>query len=128
MKRMIRIAVLSLAGASTLLMAGCATTEPLWFIATPGYVDSRIALSEEAVRQEYEQSIARLEAELADQRATAEELAALAEMIEEIDASNRELLGLAETLEDRLEDLPRETIAQLVEILEAYLAEGELRR
>ena len=45
-----------------------------------------------------------------------DELAALADVIGEIESSNQELLGLADELEDRLAELPRETIRQLVEI------------
>lgn len=114
-------AILIAAGAA--LLAGCATTEPIWFIATPGYVDSRIARSEEETRQQYEQEIASLEQEVDEQRTAARELAALADVIAELESSNRELLGLADDLEVRLANLPDETIRQLVTILEDYLAE-----
>ncbi|MCK4516276.1 MAG: hypothetical protein KAU31_13525 [Spirochaetaceae bacterium] len=106
------------------LFAGCATTKPLWFIATPGYVEAQIATSENAIRLEYEAEIARLQDELNAQRAVSDELVALADVIAEIEDSNQELLGLADELEDRLSELPLETIRQLVEILQQHLQES----
>ena len=103
---------------------GCATTEPLWFIATPGYVEARIATSESAIRLEYEAEIARLQDELRAQRVVSDELVALADVIAEIENSNQELLGLADELEDRFSELPRETIRQLVAILQRHLEES----
>ncbi len=105
------------------LFAGCATTEPIWFIATPGYVEAQIATSENATRLEYEAEIARLQDELNAQRAVSDELVALADVIAKIENSNQELLGLADELEDRLSELPHETIRQLVEILQQHLDE-----
>ena len=108
---------------TVVLFAGCATTEPIWFIATPGYVEAQIATSENATRGDYEAQIARLQDELDAQRTVSDELAGLAEVIAEIESSNQELLGLADELEDRLAELPRETIRQLVEILQQHLEE-----
>ena len=107
-----------------LMLAGCATTKPIWFIATPGYVEAQIATSENATRLEYETQIARLQDDMDTQRAISDELAALADVIAEIEGSNRELLGLADELEVRLAELPRETIRQLVEILQQHLEES----
>jgi hypothetical protein len=104
-------------------LAGCATTKPIWFIATPGYVEAQIATSEGATRAEYEGQIAEIQNELNRQRQVTEELAALTDVISDIERNNRELLGLADELEDRLAALPRETIRQLVEILERHLEE-----
>jgi len=108
---------------TVVLFAGCATTEPIWFIATPGYVEAQIATSENATRGDYEAQIARLQDELEAQRTVSDKLAGLAEVIAEIESSNQELLGLADALEDRLAELPRETIRQLVEILQQHLEE-----
>ena len=108
---------------ATISLAGCATTKPIWFIATPGYVEAQIATSEDATRSEYEAQIAQLQRDLNAQRAVADELAALTGVISEIESNNRELLGLADELEDRLAALPRETIRQLVDILERHLEE-----
>lgn len=107
--------------AAVSFLAGCATTEPIWFIATPGYVESRIATSEEATRRSYEAEIAQVQSELESQREVASELAAMADIIAEVEQNNRELLALADVLEDRLQNLPTETIRQLVIILQEHL-------
>jgi hypothetical protein len=113
------------------LLAACNTTQPVGFIATPGYVDAQIAASEEAMRLEYEsllvqkdREIARLQRELEDQRVVADELAGLADLIRDVDASNRELQELASEVEVRLQDIPNETLEILVEILSRHL-EGQ---
>ena len=106
-----------------LVLSGCATTKPIWFIATPGYVEVQIATSEEATRQEYEAEIAQLQGDIDQQRAAAEELAVLASVIAEIESSNRALLDLADELEGRLAALPQDTIRELVNVLQIYLEE-----
>lgn len=103
------------------LFAGCQSTRPIWFIATPGYVEARIAGSEEAIRAEYELEIEKLQARLTEQEQAAEELAQLASIIEEVDANNKELQELAQGVELRLDDLPEETLQLLVEVLSDYL-------
>lgn len=108
-----------------LLLAGCQTTEPIWFIATPGYVESRIAGSEAAMRREYELEIAELRRRLAEQEAAAAELAELATVIRDVEASNKELQQLAQDVEERLNELPTETIHMLVDVLSEYLEERE---
>jgi len=113
------------------VLVSCHTTEPIWFIATPGYVDAQIASSEETMRMEYERllvqkdrEIARLQRELDEQRAVAEELSGLADLIREVDADNRELKGLASQVEVRLDQIPNETLQILVELLTRHL-EGQ---
>ena len=46
MKGRIIIAVLALG-----TLAACQSTKPVWFIATPGYVEAELATSEDALRQ-----------------------------------------------------------------------------
>jgi len=106
---------------AALLSAGCQSTRPIWFIATPGYVKARIASSEEAIRAEYEIEIEKLQEQLAEQERAAKELSQLASIIEEVDASNKELQELAQDVEQRLEALPNETLKLLVEVLSEYL-------
>ena len=103
---------------------GCRTTEPVWFIATPGYVESRIARSEDALRLEYEAELAeqameieRLRVDLTMHQAIAEELTALARIIREVELNNAELRELGAALEQRLTGLPEETIRLIVEAL-----------
>jgi uncharacterized coiled-coil protein SlyX len=103
------------------LLAGCQTTQPLWFIATPGYVEAQLAMREEALRQDYEGRIEELEKEVAEQRAVADELAGLAEVIREVEASNQELQTLATAVEAEIEDMPEETIRIIVEVLSRHL-------
>jgi len=119
-----RLNVTLLASVVLLTAAGCASTEPIWFIATPGYVDSRIAVSEESVRSEYEAEIARLESELQDQRRVSEELAGLSSIIDEVDRSNQELRELASEVEERLRTIPAETIRRIVDVLQEHLQDA----
>jgi hypothetical protein len=127
----LRLAVLA---AAAVMVSGCATTKPIWFIATPGYVEAQIASSEDAMRAEYEsrlaekdREIARLREELDAQRAVAEDLAGMADIITEVESSNRELQSLASDVERRLEELPRDTIQELVDILARHLEEDASR-
>ena len=111
-----------------IMASSCASTKPIWFIATPAYVEAQIATSEDATREEYDARIRQLEAELDSQKTVSSELAALAEVISEVESSNRELVRLADDLEDRLAELPGETIREIVEILQRYLDEGSIPR
>ena len=103
------------------LLVSCRTTEPIGFIATPGYVEAQLAAREEALRADYGARIAELESELAEQRAVSEELASLAAVIRDVEASNRELQGLASQVEQEIRDLPTTTIEILVEVLTRHL-------
>ena len=105
----------------TVLLAACRTTEPIWFVATPGYVEARIAASEAAVRSDYDARLHELQRELDDQRAVAERLATLSELIEAVDAGNRELRGLANQIEEQLAGLPQEIISEIIDALTAHL-------
>ena len=113
------------------ILVSCSTTDPIWFIATPGYVDAQIASSEETMRLEYERQlvqkdreIARLQRELEEQRAVADELAGLVDLVHRIDADNHELMGLADQYEAELARIPNETLQILVELLSRHL-EGQ---
>lgn len=119
-----RLVIWSCVIAATAAAGGCRTTEPVWFIATPGYVESRIARSEEALRREYEAELAeqameieRLRIDLTMHQAIAEELTALARIIRDVELSNAELRELGSALEQRLAGLPEETIRLIVEAL-----------
>lgn len=98
---------------ATSTLGGCASTEPIWFIATPGFVEAQIMASEAAVQADYEEKLAQrdarideLEAELSAQQAVAEEL--------------RELVGDI----SRIDLLPTETLRLLVDVLDDYLREN----
>ena len=104
-----------------LVLAGCQSTKPILFIATPGYVDAQIAMREEAMRQDYDARIADLERELAVQKSAADELANLAGVITEVEQKNRELEELAGRVEQEIQDLPYDTIEIIVEVLTRHL-------
>lgn len=116
----VRYALLTLALG---VLVSCQTTRPIWFIATPGYVDAKLATQEEAIRSDYESRISQLEAELDSQRQVAQELADLSGVIREVEASNRELQELAAQVERELAGLPEETIRLIVEALTRHLEE-----
>lgn len=135
--------ILILLGTASILAAGCSTTKPILFIATPGYVDQEIA----AVRNEVERAVAENESEAAivseevevireeiaavseeleRQREVAAELAALAEDLAGLQASTAELEALAAQVEGRLGSLPLETLQLLRDVLAEYLAGRDL--
>ena len=120
MKGRIIIAVLALA-----MLAACQSTKPVWFIATPGYVEAEVATSEDALRKEYDARIEELESELASQREVTEELAGLTTVIRDVEASNAELRDLASQVEDEIAALPEETIRTIVDVLTRHLDESE---
>jgi hypothetical protein len=107
------------------VLVSCQTTEPIWFIATPGYVEAQIATREAALRRDYDVRIEALETELDDQRRITDELAGLSEVIREVEASNVELRELAARVEEEIADLPEETIRTIVDVLTRHLEDSE---
>ena len=115
MKRTI-VALAAIAMMAAFVLGGCASTDPIWFIATPGFVEAQIMASEGALQADYEEKLAerdarieKLESELAAQQAVAEELRALVGDISRIDL------------------LPTETLRLLVDVLDDYLRENAPR-
>ena len=104
---------------------GCSTTEPVWFIATPGYVEAQIATREHALRREYDDRIYGLEHELESQRRVSNEVADLGRAIREVEADNRELQVLAAEFERAIQGLPAHTIQAIVDALTGYLESAE---
>ena len=80
----VRYVMLTLALA---VLASCQSTKPFLFIATPGYVEAKLAAQEEVIRSDYEARISQLEAELSSQREVAQELADLSGVIREVESS-----------------------------------------
>lgn len=120
-----RIVAYAAVGLAVVLLGSCQTTEPLWFIATPGYVEAQVATSEQALRREYDVRIKELETQLAGQREVTDELAGLSDIIRDVEASNAELRELADQVEREIEDLPEETIRTIVDVLTRHLQETE---
>lgn len=115
----------AVASAAVLLaLASCQSTEPILFIATPGYVENQLARQEASIRDEYDARIAELEAELDEQRTVSDELAGLSQVIRDVESSTRELEQLAAQVEDELAGLPEETIRIIVDVLTRHL-DGE---
>ncbi len=100
-----------------LTLNGCATLAGKIGIASEAYVDEQIAVMRSEMEEE---STARRE-ELDQYAEAAAKLEELIASMEQTVQTTEELKALAVVLETRLADLPKETIAQLVEILDAYL-------
>jgi uncharacterized protein (DUF885 family) len=105
-------------------LTGCASLAGTFGLASQQYVDERI----EAARVEMTDGIEANKMRIDENQATLDEYARTADQLEELMESIRvsvetteELKALADVLEDRLENLPVETIKQLVGILEQYL-------
>jgi len=105
-------------------LSGCATQGFLGFIATTQYVENRTETERaETTRQlsEVKTELETVQADLAEYRKSAQELSALVDQVNQTRAATEELQKLAGEVEGRLDSLPKETIAQLVEILQDYL-------
>lgn len=123
------------AAALVLLATSCRTTEPVWFIATPGYVEAR----EEALREEYDRRIYDLELEIAAQRqradqlsrevaearTRADELEGLATIVREVESGTRALQELAYVFEQEIRLIPEQTIHLIVAALTGHLERAE---
>jgi septal ring factor EnvC (AmiA/AmiB activator) len=109
------------------MMSGCATFGDLVGLASEEYVDERIAevqaemsgLSGEI--EDNRSKIAQANSRLEDISVAADEVAHALESMESAVRTTEELKQLAVVLEERLADLPEQTIQQLVEVLQAYL-------
>lgn len=115
------VRIAATAAALALVLASCQSTEPILFIATPGYVENQLARQEESIRSEYDARIADLEAEIDEQRTVSDELAGLSQVIRDVESSTRELEQLAAQVEDELAGLPEETIRIIVDVLTRHL-------
>jgi hypothetical protein len=116
-----RIRLIMLVAIVAVVFSGCATTKPVWFIATPGYVETQIATREHALRREYEDRFYGLEHEIEAQRRLSNELAGLSQVIRELEADSRELQIFATELEQAIRHLPAHTIQAIVDALKAHL-------
>lgn len=124
------IALLAAAAVVT-VSTSCASTKPVLGFATSAYVDQQLDARATALASDLEETrrqVGRLAAELDEYTATADELTALLDRIDEVigdyeqtKAATEELQQLAVQVEQRLEELPTETIAQIVEVLQEFL-------
>ena len=121
-----------LLGASLIVMlAGCASLAGVFGIASETYVDEQVAAARsqsdselQKVSEGVEANRGAIEANKAtidEYTQTAGELEELIVSIQQTVETTDELKELARMLEQRLENLPVETIRQLVGILQSYL-------
>ena len=108
------------------VFTGCASLAGTFGLASKSYVDEQL----EVVRTELKTDVDRYgsiaeenSAALKDYAETAKQLEDLIESIQHTVQTTDELKALADVLEQRLANLPVETIRQLVNILQLYLEE-----
>jgi outer membrane murein-binding lipoprotein Lpp len=116
-----RVTAAILAALLSLILAGCATMAERVGIASSETVDQKLT----GTRNELEAQIAALRNELEAQQQRLSEIEDLSAGLEEAIRATEELERLAEIMETRLAQMPRDTIAELVTILERYLEENE---
>jgi hypothetical protein len=110
----IAVAIIAVAG-----LSGCASMAGTFGVASQEYVDEKLAETDARLASRIEANKTRVD-EYAE---TADKLEALISSVEEAVRTTDELKQLAVVLEERLENLPHETITQLVDILQQYLDE-----
>lgn len=111
-KRLIRTVLVCLAMVSLAVFSGCQSLAGTVGIATEQYVDEKVAEAE-----------SRLTSRIDAYAATADKLEELIGSVENTVRTTDELKQLAIVLEERLNNLPEETIRQLVDVLQQYLDE-----
>jgi uncharacterized membrane protein YgcG len=114
MKRMIILLVVA-----AVAFTGCASGNFLGFIATNKYVDDKTkALADDQTRQ-----IADLKAQLADYQKVKEQAQAAVDQVNQSQKAIQDLQALAKRVEGRLNQIPKEVIKQIVDVLQAALNE-----
>ncbi len=106
------------------LLSGCASLAGKFGIASQAYVDEQLAAARSDLQTEVEQtkqSVAENRSDIDKYAESAAQLEQLIDSVQRTVQTTDELKQLATVLETRLENLPVETIRQLVGILEQYL-------
>ena len=116
-----KAAVLLGAVLAVLFLSGCTTMAGWVGIASSESVDEKLA----GTRGQLEAEIGSLRSDLDACQARVEEIEDLSGSMEEAIRKTEELEQLAEVMAARLKQLPRDTIQELVDILERYLEESE---
>lgn len=104
-----------------LLLTGCASMAERVGIASSESVDRKLA----ETRSELEAQITALRGELAAQQERVSQIEDLSRNLEEAIQATEDLQQLAKIMESRLEQMPRDTIEELVVILQRYLEASE---
>lgn len=120
MKRKHGLMMLAIVTVMLLSFTGCGTMAGWVGIASKTYVDEQLmAAQEEAAKNSSE--IKAVQSKINEFQNTADQLEGLISSVEETVQATAELKALADILEQRLVNLPNETIRQLVSILDQYL-------
>jgi len=103
--------------AALVAFPGCQSLAGTVGLATEQYVDEKVSEAETRLAAQVGENRSKIE----EYSATADKLTELIESVEGAVRTTEELKALAVVLEQRLNDLPKETITQLVEVLQQYL-------
>ncbi len=101
------------------LLSGCATTSFLG-LAKTSYVDQKT----QANRQEILQRLEALQGQVEQITEVTGDLKALVRDIAETKQATEKLQELAKQVEGRFQEIPRETLRELMELIRRYLEEG----
>jgi predicted nuclease with TOPRIM domain len=131
MKKMLMMAAAPLMIALAVLMIGCASTKGFLGLTTVSTMEAELAqIREEEDRrhQELRQELERISRELSSLNAEVDrheelsgEIRQVLEDFAEVQKATSDLQQLAEQVEDELDAIPRETLQQIVDVLQAYL-------
>jgi uncharacterized membrane protein (DUF106 family) len=110
------LARLSASFLAGVLVAGCTTTS-FAGLARASYVD-RVDASTQAAQKD----LAALQKQVDDVKAAADRMQELAAQMEQTQKATADLQQLARQVQERLSDLPRETLEMLVKSIQEYLA------
>lgn len=111
--------------AVSLTLAGCASTGFLGFLATTKYVDTHVAAEKSDTQAQFAETNNNVRKVQSDVQNVHELEVTLRSLIDDIKAnqeSTRELKALVGQLRSRLDAIPEETLRELVNILQEYLA------
>ena len=115
-----------------LFIAGCATDKGLFgFIATTDYVKVQLKEAKKTTEAELnatKQDLQSVKKDVAEFKGLTGDVKKLLDEVSKTKQSNEELQKLAKTVETRLNDLPRETLLQLVKVLQNYLDETKAQK
>lgn len=123
-----RLHMVTGAAALTLLLSGCASTGFLGFIATTQYVDKHLATAQQQTQAQIAENtneVHKVRSDVAKLNELRSTLQSLVADINRNKKSTEELKSLAAKMETRLNEIPRETLMQLVQILQQYLKQNQ---
>ena len=109
------------------LLAGCASTGFLGFIATTGYVDKHLSAEQKKTQAQIAENTNQVHKVQSDVKNLDVLKSTLESLITEVKQNTRstgELKKLAAGMETRLNQIPRDTLAELVQILQQYLKQS----